>query len=478
MGTRNKERRKSKKASRAKSNQNARTARPDGHSSAGRRGGFEAPSAPARQRLFDLIQDIVHASCLQRSDRADLVTILASGDVDWRSRAVVLSEIERLIRDAVLRLLTQHWEPVDLWEATRRQSGAGACALLAELMRSAILRADERWRPERLAACEGMAARKLDASSATWREDLDTACELLHVLEHLCPLADLRALGEVGAPQADVKEVAVLTKIRRLLAQAESTNYAEEADSFTAKATELMQRHRIDRAALEAAKGRSRTHGVAGRRCWLEPPYVEQKASLLHVVASAYGCRAVQVRELGVVTLVGELEDLEMTELLFTSLLLQATTQMEIIGRQSKAEEAASRDRFRELLDVLEDEGTTEVDSEKAREATLAAVNSIAAKRRRHPGFRRSFLFAYACRISDRLEQASRAATIAAEAEVGRGYLPVLAGRQQAVDRAVEQLFGQVSTSRVRNIDEAGWVAGKAAADIADLSVRDELAVV
>ena len=65
--------------------------------------------------------------------------------------------------------------------------------------------------------------------------------------------------------------------------------------------------------------------GIVARRCWIDSPYVQYKAILCHVVAEANNCRSIRHR-LGFVTLVGELEDVEMTELrLFTSLLVQAT---------------------------------------------------------------------------------------------------------------------------------------------------------
>ena len=44
----------------------------------------------------------------------------------------------------------------------------------------------------------------------------------------------------------------VLDKVRALLAKAESTTFDAEAEAFTAKAQELMARHRIDRAVFEA----------------------------------------------------------------------------------------------------------------------------------------------------------------------------------------------------------------------------------
>ncbi len=47
-----------------------------------------------------------------------------------------------------------------------------------------------------------------------------------------------------------------LTTIRNLLAKAEATTFPAEAEAFTAKATELMARHRIDEALVWARDDR------------------------------------------------------------------------------------------------------------------------------------------------------------------------------------------------------------------------------
>jgi hypothetical protein len=51
----------------------------------------------------------------------------------------------------------------------------------------------------------------------------------------------------VSAP-ADLDQ-RMLDRVRALLAKAESTDFPQEADAFTARAQELMARHRIDRSA-------------------------------------------------------------------------------------------------------------------------------------------------------------------------------------------------------------------------------------
>ena len=84
----------------------------------------------------------------------------------------------------------------------------------------------------------------------------------------------------------------VLDKVRALLAKAESTTFDAEAEAFTAKAQELMARHRIDRAVFEAREHRHRaggTRSVAGSGS--SDPYADAKAMLLANVADANGCR-------------------------------------------------------------------------------------------------------------------------------------------------------------------------------------------
>ena len=61
-----------------------------------------------------------------------------------------------------------------------------------------------------------------------------------------------------------------------------------------------------------------------------------------------------------------------------------------------------------------------------------------------------------------------------ATATYGSDLAPVLAGRQAAVDRAVEELFPSVRRRSGRAVDPAGWHAGRQAADAADLGTPHE----
>jgi hypothetical protein len=51
----------------------------------------------------------------------------------------------------------------------------------------------------------------------------------------------------------------------------------------------------------------------------------------------------------------------------------------------------------------------------------------------------------------------------------------VIARQADAVERAVAELFGELDYSTIRVTDRAGYAAGLAAADLADLAVGDRL---
>ncbi|CAM5363643.1 hypothetical protein SBADM41S_08730 [Streptomyces badius] len=129
----------------------------------------------------------------------------------------------------------------------------------------------------------------------------------------------------------------MLGRIRALLAKAEATGFPEEAEALSAKA-KLMARHSVDEALLAAGRPSPETPGAC--RIGVEPPYEQAKAVLLDAVAAANHCRGLE--PLGFSTVVGFETDLEAVELLYTSLLVQATTAM---TKAEAAERAAGRKR-------------------------------------------------------------------------------------------------------------------------------------
>ena len=197
--------------------------------------------------------------------------------------------------------------------------------------------------------------------------------------------------------------------------------------------------HRLDRTLLEDDDASGSPPAMEARRCWLEDPYVPAKGLLLAVVAKANRCQSVSNDDLGMLTLVGHPDDLDMTEVLFTSLLVQATRRMTSLG------------------------------------SVKAGGGEYEARHARRPAFRRSFLVAFAVRIGKRLQEAAETATNAAADDVGDRLLPVLARQHDAVGQAVQQLFPKLGEVRLSASDGRVWAAGTAAADLADLAVRPGL---
>ena len=145
---------------------------------------------------------------------------------------------------------------------------------------------------------------------------------------------------------------ALLRKVRGLLAKAEDPAATlAEAEAFSAKAEELMARHAID-AALIDAKATTREKPEA-RRIKIDGSYGQPKSSLWHAIADAHRCKVIRHhlgRKTTAVTVVGYPSDLELVELLFTSLSLQATNAMlaaaKLQGRMQAAESVSFRTSF------------------------------------------------------------------------------------------------------------------------------------
>ena len=118
----------------------------------------------------------------------------------------------------------------------------------------------------------------------------------------------------------------ILDKVRKLLAKAEDPACtAAEAEAFNAKAAELIAKYGVDRALLAEADP---TSDIVGDRVIdLPAPYALDKCALLAGVATELRCRAVQRRDGRgfAIHLFGFASDLERVELLFTSLLVQAS---------------------------------------------------------------------------------------------------------------------------------------------------------
>jgi hypothetical protein len=221
-----------------------------------------------------------------------------------------------------------------------------------------------------------------------------------------------------------------LDTIRKLLAKADGAATLHEAETYTAKAVELMARHGIDTALLAAVDPGNDEIGAT--RVAMRDPYSAGKARLLAWTASALRCRAVLHEAWGgkvaAVTVFGFASDRERVEMLFTSLLLQATGQL-----------ARQRPAFR--------------------------GESVAA-------YRRSWLHGFAVEVQRRLVAAEKQAEFDAtrHAPPGRSSVGlVLADRASRVERAYAAAFPHLGTARRSALSGSGFAAGAAAGGRADL---------
>ncbi|MGW2824407.1 DUF2786 domain-containing protein [Streptomyces sp. NPDC001443] len=332
------------------------------------------------------------------------------------------AELDARGREFVATAWRRGWQPADLVRQVRRELDDVHLRLCVALIRAQVP-ADGPRGPRWAAQLDELAA--IGAPSGADR--FSRAGAVLELYRLLLRLPTLEPLAQPVRRQPGTgSDTRMLGRIRALLAKAEATGFPEEAEALSAKAQELMARHSVDEALLAARAPAPDAPGAC--RIGVEPPYEQAKAVLLDAVAGANHCRAVWNEPLGFSTVVGFEADLTAVELLYTSLLVQATTAM-----------------------------------------TRAEAAQRAGGRKRTKTFRQSFLAAYAHRIGSRL-------TAAAKTQVTDDLLPVLASREVAVSSATDRMFPQTVTTRLRGVsDEAGWTEGVEAADRARMGSRPRL---
>ncbi|MGB5111080.1 MAG: DUF2786 domain-containing protein [Mycobacterium sp.] len=375
----------------------------------------------------------------------------------WRAGKLLeqWSDVEReldvaadLVVQEAIRAAWEHgWSPTDLHEVARRRGDAATAryldeAIVLESKRYSVAMLHPRWRAELAELSAGgnppvavpqmwrwAAAHSLDRETV-----LTTVLRLLHLLgripaiQVLLPLPGAYLQSPVLVADVDGK---ILTRVRALLAKAEVTEYPEEAEALSAKAQALMVRHSLKEAVADHNLGRSSV--AVARRVWIDNPYVAAKVALVQAVAQANRCRTVWIKDLGCVVAVGTDVDLDLVELLSTSLLVQANRAMLLAGRRHEIR------------------GQTRAKS-----------------------FRLAFLTAYAHRIGERFSETS--SSVAQELQHDDRLLPVLAARNRAADEAFTRLFPRAVATPVVAYDHVGTGAGRSAADAAMLDVRDSIA--
>ena len=355
-----------------------------------------------------------------------------------------LDELVTVRLQYVVAQLWEHgWQPLDLLHVVHK-AGPRLAPIIAAVITSqakavhALSRAPQDWLNQlQVVADEAGPLAAGNDQQASWRlvvamckSGLGLVEAWMEIITVAGSISELPVLERIAPPPSewgkavdpvpsnpDSERGRVLKRIRALLAKAEATDHAAEAETFTAKAQDLMTRHAIDEALLAAAGDGAVT--VVARRVHLQSPYAATKTSLLNAVATANRCKVIYFDRLAIATVVGVPLDIDQVEMLFVSLLIQATRAMTEAG----AAQAGSFDRS----------------------AT----------------FRRSFLAAYAVRIGERLTEATSAAT----ESYGNELVPLLKRQDDAVTAEFERLFPFTRQVNGRYLDPRGWDAGWRAAD-------------
>ncbi|SBW27695.1 DUF2786 domain-containing protein [Protofrankia symbiont of Coriaria ruscifolia] len=231
---------------------------------------------------------------------------------------------------------------------------------------------------------------------------------------------------------------AALGKIRKLLAMAEAEGLPEQArESYNDKAADLIAQYGIDRALLEEAVP---TRAVAGDVVLnIDHPYARDKITLLAGIAGPLGCRLIHRTHplLGATAhtahLFGMAADLERTQILYTSLLVQQAHALALV-RVPPSEDARA--------------------------------------------FRRSWMAGFAIAVQDRLTKAEAAARERHRQgpACGRSVELVFADRSARVDRHVAEVYPRLRTTRSRNLSGSGGPAGFQAGQRADIGTDNRVA--
>lgn len=436
MGKRNREKRAAKKKARANRGPTAPRDTFDGYDEP-----WAPPPAVSPEMVAEGLVQAVYAHEVDSTFVDGTVADLAGRRPVANPRTVAIGA-GIAVAATIDRVWKLGWTPVDVREHLRRIADAAVGSLLvdaiaADSARHSSSTVDERWAAQvrELGAQAWWEAgtphllQWADRHGADLERALRTTITLLAELMKLPELPVILAVPGSASARSSASaggvDQKVLARVRALLAKAESTQFPEEAEALSAKAQELMNRHAFERAVLDADEHRKQT--ATSSRLWLDTPYVEAKSHLVAAIAGANRCRSVFYPRFGFVALVGESMDLEITELLVTSLLVQATRAMVTEGSQ---------------------------------------VTRTGTSRTR--SFRQSFLVSYATRIGERLEEAGARAHDPVEDE---RLLPVLAERSQVVEETFEKMFSNLVQRSASVTNGAGWEAGRAAADRADISL-------
>jgi hypothetical protein len=222
-------------------------------------------------------------------------------------------------------------------------------------------------------------------------------------------------------------------QIIALLEKARSTTFEAEAEAATAKAFELMARHHVDEALLDARREADDPSTIVEYDVDLgRGPYVNGRLALLVNVCDALAVRCLTSTgpDGRIGHLIGHRSDVDRALLLHESLHAQAAAGM-----------------------VAASEGQRKA----GRQASWVIR------------FRRSFLFGFATQVGERLAEANAAV----RADEPTSTAIVLADRSARVDEWVRSTYGRLPSHRSSGSRSTnGWQAGSSAAADADLGGR------
>ena len=364
MGRNNQQRRAAKARSRAK----ASSGSPAGASFGTPFLGDGRPTSPSvREQVSVWVSrafDALEGSSEVRADAACDEIVALAGTAD--GRRVVTRTMTEVLVTYVGHAWQLGWQPVDLARVVARRLGSDAEVVVADgiaaqLERYAVGTLAPRW-PGQLREIGAQVWWSADVDPVDARATKGSGGLLLvvplvvrvaHLLTRLPELERHDPLPGTAQPVSartlpDAIDERILSRVRALLAKAESTTFDAEAETFTAGAQALMARHSIDAAMLAA--GTPTAGRPLGRRVWIDRPYEAPKVLLLDVVATANRCRTVWSKELGFVTIIGFDADIDATETIFTSLLVQANHSLSGRGRRSTRDGHSRTRAFRQTF--------------------------------------------------------------------------------------------------------------------------------
>jgi hypothetical protein len=216
----------------------------------------------------------------------------------------------------------------------------------------------------------------------------------------------------------------IVDVVQKLLAKAERAGSEAEAETFFAKATELMTKYAIDSAQLQSLDSHVKAIHVILR---VHGPYAKAKAHILDGVAGSYNCELVanpRLAEAGnlEVHLFGYESDINAVKSLYNSLLI-----------------FAMREAGRGMRRNPQVHGKT---------------------------FCQSFYLGFSVRIAARLAETRQSAL--ADTETSKAL--VFVGRKKDATDLQNATFGRLGKTRLNNRSHEGWSSGHNAANTAPIN--------